>query len=172
MSYLQYTAKSHHLQWSVRQLSQICHHFYHNYCPDSLKHRRNIGLAKVSDESLLVLLLLQAELGITSQRRFYRICHLFFGRNLLERSRFNRRTKQLICLVQLIRQPLSEAISPDTIVIMDSFPLPLCQPIRNHRAKIFNDVADIGIMPLKTFSSMVLKSICWSLCRGLFSTML
>ncbi len=89
-------------------------------------------------------MLLQAELGITSQRRFYRICHLFFGHNLLERSRFNRRTKQLILLVQLIRQALSGAISPDTIVIMDSFPLSLCQPIRNHSAMIFNDVADIG----------------------------
>ncbi len=50
----------------------------------------------------------------------------------------------MIWLVQLIRQALSEAISPDTIVIMGSFPLPLCQPIRNHSAKIFNDVADIG----------------------------
>ncbi|RRA86892.1 IS982 family transposase, partial [Streptococcus agalactiae] len=37
MSHLQYTAKSHHLQWNVRQLSQICHHFYQNYCPDSFK---------------------------------------------------------------------------------------------------------------------------------------
>ncbi|AGZ22575.1 transposase [Streptococcus suis T15] len=35
MSYLQYTAKSYHLQWNVRQLSQISHHFYQNYCPDS-----------------------------------------------------------------------------------------------------------------------------------------
>ncbi len=35
MSHLQYTAKSHHLQWNVRQLSQISHHFYQNYCPDS-----------------------------------------------------------------------------------------------------------------------------------------
>ncbi len=138
-----------------------------------MKHRRNIALAKVSDESLLVSLLIQAELGITSQRRFYRICHLFFGHNLLERSRhFNRRTKQLIWLVQLIRQALSGAISPDTIVIMDSFPLPLFQPIRNHSAKIVNDVADIGYNAAKNFGAMGLKSICWSLCRGLFSTML
>ncbi len=48
----------------------ISSQFYRTYCPDSLKHRRNIGLDKVSDESLLVLLLLQAELGITSQRHF------------------------------------------------------------------------------------------------------
>ncbi|EPU08152.1 hypothetical protein SAG0125_05665, partial [Streptococcus agalactiae STIR-CD-21] len=52
MSHLQYTAKSHHLQWNVHQLSQICHHFYQNYCPDSFKHRRNVSLAKVSDESI------------------------------------------------------------------------------------------------------------------------
>ncbi|MGQ4080227.1 IS982 family transposase, partial [Streptococcus dysgalactiae] len=104
MSHLQYTAKSHHLQWSIAQLTQICSQCYRDYCPKSIKHRKNVGLSKVSDASLLVLLLLQAELGITSQRRFYRICHLFFCGNLLERSRFNRRTRQLIGVVQLIRQ--------------------------------------------------------------------
>ena len=109
-----------------------------------MKHRRNIGLAKVSDESLLVLLLFQAELGITSQRHFYRICQFFIGGNLLERSQFNRRTKQLIWLVQLIRKAMNRKISPDTIVIIDSFPLPLCQPARNHKIKIFNSFADIG----------------------------
>ena len=144
MSYLQYTAKSHYLQWNVRQLSQICHHFYHNYCPDSFKHQRNVGLVKVSDESILVLLLLQAELGITSQRHFYTICHLFPCGQLLERSRFNRRSKQLIWLVQLIRKAMSEMLPSDKLAIIDSFPLPLCQPVRNHRASIFKGLADIG----------------------------
>ncbi|HFI0420061.1 TPA: IS982 family transposase [Streptococcus suis] len=144
MSHLQYTAKSHHLQWKVHQLSQICHHFYQNYCPDSFKHRRDVGLVKVSDESILVLLLLQAELGMTSQRHFYTICHLFPCGQLLERSRFNRRSKQLIWLVQLIRKAMSDMISPDDIAIIDSFPLPLCQPGRNHRATIFKGLADIG----------------------------
>ncbi|HEL2353351.1 TPA: IS982 family transposase [Streptococcus suis] len=144
MSHLQYTAKSHHLQWNVRQLSQICHHFYHNYCPDSFKYRRNVGLVKVSDESILVLLLLQAELGITSQRHFYSIGHLFPCGQLLERSRFNRRSKQLIWLVQLIRKAMSEMLPSDKLAIIDSFPLPLCQPVRNHRVTIFKGLADIG----------------------------
>ncbi|NQM51400.1 IS982 family transposase [Streptococcus suis] len=122
----------------------MCHHFYQNYCPDSFKHRRNVGLAKVSDEALLVLLLLQAELGITSQRHFYSICHLFPCGQLLERSRFNRRSKQLIWLVQFIRKAMSEMLPSDKLVIIDSFPLPLCQPVRNHRATIFNGFADIG----------------------------
>ncbi len=104
ISHLHYTVKSHHLQWNIRQLCQICHHFYQNYCPDFFKHRRNVSLAKVSDESILVLLLLQTELGITSQRHFYSIYHLFPCGQILERSRFNRRSKQLIWLVQLIRK--------------------------------------------------------------------
>ena len=99
MSHLQYTAKSHHLQWNMKQLSKICHQLYHVYCPNSFKHRRNVSLSKVSDESLLVLLLLQAELGIKSQQHSYRICQLFPCGRLLERSRFNRRTRQLIWLV-------------------------------------------------------------------------
>ncbi|MCC9697313.1 IS982 family transposase, partial [Streptococcus agalactiae] len=72
MSHLQYTAKSHHLQWNFKQLSKICHQLYRDYCPESFKHSHNISLSKVSDQSLLVLLILQAELGIKSQRHFYR----------------------------------------------------------------------------------------------------
>ncbi|WP_421038888.1 IS982 family transposase [Streptococcus hyointestinalis] len=130
MSHLQYTAKS--------------HHFYQNYCQNSFKHRRNVGLAKVSDESILVLLLLQAELGMTSQRHFYTICRLFPCGQLLERSRFNRWSKQLIWLIQLIRKAMNDRLPSDRVAIIDSFPLPLCQPVRNHRATIFKGLADIG----------------------------
>lgn len=154
MSHLQYTAKSHHLQWNVHQLSQICHRFYQNYCPDSFKHRHNVSLAKVSDESILILLLLQAELGITSQRHFYSICHLFPCGQLLERSRFNCRSKQLIWLVQLIRKAMSEMLPSDKLAIIDSFPLPLCQSVRNHRATVFLKAQPIlATMPLNIFSS-------------------
>ena len=63
---------------------------------------------------------------------------------MLERSRFNRRSRQLIWLLQLIRQAMNDQISSDTIAIVDSSPLPLCQSVRNHRASIFEGVADIG----------------------------
>ena len=128
----------------MKQLSKICHQLYRDYCPDSLKHRRNVSLSKVSDESLLVLLLLQAELRIKSQHHFHRICQLFPCGQMLERSRFNRRSRQLIWLLQLIRQAMNDQISSDTIAIVDSSPLPLCQSVRNHRASIFEGVADIG----------------------------
>ncbi|MGZ7153898.1 IS982 family transposase, partial [Streptococcus pyogenes] len=79
-----------------------------------------------------------------SQRHFYKICRLFPYGRLLERSRFNRRSRQLIWLVQLIRKAMNDRINPDDIAIIDSFPLPLCQPVRNHRASIFKGKADIG----------------------------
>ena len=39
---------------------------------------------------------------------------------------------------------MNDQISSDTIAIVDSFPLPLCQSVRNHRASIFEGLADIG----------------------------
>lgn len=143
MSHLQYIAKSYHLQWNMRQLSKIFHQSYRDYCPACFKHHRNVNLSKVSDQSLLALLLLQAELGIKSQRHFYRICQLFTCGALLERSRFNKRARQLIWLVQVIRQAMNTQISPDTIVIIDIFSLPLCLPVRNYSVLIFNMIADI-----------------------------
>lgn len=74
MRRLQYTAKS-HLQWNIKQLAKICHQIYNYYYPASLKYRRNVHLSKITDQSLLVLFLLQAESG--SQRHFYCICQLF-----------------------------------------------------------------------------------------------
>ena len=63
---------------------------------------------------------------------------------LLERSRFNQRSRQLIWLVQIIWQAINTQISPNNIVIIDSFLLSLCQPVRNHRAHDFNELVDIG----------------------------
>lgn len=55
-----------HLQWYIKQLTKMCSKLYYDYCPDVFKYRRNVSLSKVSDESLLILLLLKAELGIKS----------------------------------------------------------------------------------------------------------
>ena len=160
MSHLQYTAKSHHLQWNLKQLSKICHQLYRNCCSESFKHRRKVNLSKVSDQFLLVLLLLQAELGIKSQRHFYCICQLFPCGRFLERSHFNRRARQPIWLVQLIRQAMNAQISPDTIVIIDSFPLPLCQPVRNYRTRIFDGLETLVTMSPRIYGSMGSKFIC------------
>ena len=51
---------------------------------------------------------------------------------------------KLVWLEQIIRQAINTQISPNNIVITDSFPLSLCQPVRHHRAHVFYELADIG----------------------------
>ena len=47
-----------------------------------------------------------------SHRHFHRICQLFPYGRILERSRFIRRSRQLIWLVQLIRQAMNKQLLP------------------------------------------------------------
>ena len=44
---------------------------------------------------------------------------------------------QLICLY-------FNQLDFDELVIIDSFPVLLCQPVRNHQAKVLKEVANIG----------------------------
>ncbi|WP_353726754.1 transposase (plasmid) [Lactiplantibacillus plantarum] len=144
MNYLKLKRFSHHLQVSFSRLNMICRSWYKLYAPDSLKHRRNTDQTKISDSSILAMLIWQAELGIESQRRF---CKFFVG---LSHSRFNRRSRQLLPLIYLIRHVLNQEVDlSGKILIMDSFPVPVCQPVRNYRVKIFHDMADIGYKATK-----------------------
>ena len=117
---------------------------YKLYAPDALKQRRNINRCKTSDSSILALLIWQASLGVESQRRF---CEKLVN---LSHSRFNRRARMLLPLIYLIRHGLNEEVDlSGDILIIDSFPVPVCQPIRNRRAKIFRGYADIGYKATK-----------------------
>ena len=50
---------------------------------------------------------------------------------MIEYSRFTQRIKQLGPVLQAIRQGLLSWINPGSIAIIDSYPLPLCQYVRN-----------------------------------------
>ncbi|QHC52296.1 MULTISPECIES: IS982 family transposase [Lactobacillus] len=139
MNYPKLKRFSHHLQVSFSRLNIICRCLYKLYAPDALKQRRNINRCKISDSSILALLIWQASLGVESQRRF---CEKLVN---LSHSRFNRRARMLLPLIYLIRHGLNEEVDlSGDILIIDSFPVPVCQPIRNRRAKIFRGYADIG----------------------------
>ena len=144
MNYPKLKRFSHHLQVSFTRLNVICRSWYQLYAPDFLKHRRNTAQARLSDSSILAMLIWQAELGIESQRRF---CRFFVG---LSHSRFNRRARQLLPLIYLIRHILNQEVDlSGRILIIDSFPVPVCQPVRNYRVKIFRSAADIGYKATK-----------------------
>ena len=144
MSYIKLNRFSHHLQVSFSRLNVICRSLYNLYAPDKLKHRKNIDQTKLSDNSILAMLIWQTEIGIESQRRF---CKFFVG---LSHSRFNRRAKMLLPLIRCIRQAWNQEVKvAGEFLIIDSFPVPVCQPVRNYRVKIFRGIADIGYKATK-----------------------
>lgn len=139
MNYLKLKRFSHHLQVDFHHLCFICNRWYQLFAPDYISKRRN---CKVSDSTILALLIWQAKIGIESQGRFYE--SLLYKLNL-SRSRFNRRARQLLPVIYAIRHGLNEEVDlTDRVMILDSFPVPLCQPVRNRRVKIFRGSANIG----------------------------
>ena len=101
-------------------------------------------------------MLFQAEIGMKAQRKFYQLIRNFFGFTRLERSHFYRRSRYLTPLLRLIR-PYFNQLDFDELVIIDSFPVLLCQPVRNHRIKFLNEVVNIGYCTFKNMWSYGLK---------------
>ena len=144
MNYLKLNRFSHHLQVSFARLNVICRSLYKFCAPDELNHRKNVDQVKISDSSILAMLIWQTEIGIESQRRF---CKFFVG---LSHSRFNRRARMLLPLMRCIRQDWNQEVkTAGEFLIIDSFPVPVWQPVRNYRVKIFRGIADIGYKATK-----------------------
>lgn len=107
----------------------------------------NVQQAKLADVLVLALMCWQVSLKMTVQTRYYQflVRNVFIHGKLPERSRFNRICRNAGQLLQLIRFGLvNDRANQPTYTIIDSLPLPLCDPIRNHRAKALKDYADIG----------------------------
>ena len=93
---------------------------------------------------ILALLIWQAKTGIELQRRF---CECF---GCLSHSRFNRRSRQLLQLTYQIRQKINQKVDlSGQFLIIGSFPVPVCQPVRNYRVRIFCGSANIGYKATK-----------------------
>lgn len=135
----------HEFQVTFHHLRYVMQVLLHHFAPICFITRRNFNHVKLSDASLLALMLIQTDWGITSQSRFYRIVQLLLPRlPLLERSRFNRRCRQLLPVIQLIRRNLTAHSECSDTAVIDSFPVPVCQNVRNRQVRIFNGCADIG----------------------------
>ena len=143
MNHFKLNRFSRHLQVSFSRLNAICRSLYKLYAPDELKHRRNVDQVKLSDSSILALLIWQAEIGSESQRRF---CSFFVG---LSHSRFNRRARMPLPLIRCIRQAWNQGVNTTGELLIIDIPVPLCQPVRNYRVKIFRGIADIGYKATK-----------------------
>ncbi|MCT3417890.1 IS982 family transposase, partial [Lactobacillus helveticus] len=127
-----------------KDLVKICRYWYRLSAPAEFSQRRNINQVKATNSLILALLIWQAKTGIESQRRF---CECF---GCLSHSRFNCRSRQLLQLIYQIRQKMNQKVDlSGQFLIIDSFPVPVCQPVRNYRVRIFRGSANIGYKATK-----------------------
>jgi len=142
---LQYKQPAIKVQSPLVKWTNILSPLYQRFVPISIRFRKNYQLAKLSDVHLLALLCWQVELGMTNQRLFYRFLLSIGFTGLPERSRFNRISIHASEIFKWIRSGLIKTAVPNpAYTIIDSFPMPLCHPIRNRRARLLKPDADIG----------------------------
>ncbi|EQC95569.1 MULTISPECIES: IS982 family transposase [Lactococcus] len=116
---------------------------YQTKVPLEVQNRKNVHLA--TSDCLVIACYLWGVLHFSETLKAkHQLAQSLFP-NFLEYSRFVRRCNALLLSIQLIRQALVfKEFEGIDVSIIDSFPIPLCQPIRNFRSKVLGDYANIG----------------------------
>ena len=106
--------------------------------------RRNYRQLKVDDVTILACMLLRIEWRYPSEKHFHEQL-LSWGITLPERTRYNRRCRQLTPVMKLIRTwLLKEWLIAPAYEVIDSAPITLASARRSHYAKVLREVADKG----------------------------
>ncbi|RBW68865.1 IS982 family transposase [Bacillus taeanensis] len=113
---------------------------------ESLFQRKNRHLLKQSDGEIISVHILGKLLGFYSERSWHRfiIGNLFERSQFPERSRYNRRCRDLLQMIKWIRYRIVQSQPVGAYTIIDSLPIPLCHNVRIPRIKRFKGVADRG----------------------------
>ena len=116
---------------------------YQTSVPLEVQNRKNVHLA--TSDCLVITCYLWGVLHFSETLKAkHQLAQSLFP-NFLEYSRFVRRCNALLLSIQLIRQALVfKEFEGIDVSIIDSFTIPLCQPIRNFRSKGLGDYANIG----------------------------
>ena len=116
---------------------------YQTSVPLEVQNRKNVHLA--TSDCLVIACYLWGVLHFSETLKAkHQLAQSLFP-NFLEYSRFVRRCNALLPSIQVIRQALVfKEVEGMSVSIIDSFPIPLCQPIRNFRSKVLGDYANVG----------------------------
>ena len=112
---------------------------YKKVAPESVKFRRNIDKALLSDSEIITIALCGEIVGIDSENAWYSLVkknfrHLFA--KMSNRSQFNRTRRYLSQVTNLIFTHVARHFA-DNVFIADSFPLEVCKFGRAHFCKEF-----------------------------------
>lgn len=119
---------------------------YDRFVPYCVRHRRNVHLQKQPDVIIIASYLWAIQEGCRTASSIYRaIRHSLFPNDFPERSRFCRICQNLSQSIQRMRYfMVSSLCEISSFGLIDSFPCALCHPIRNLRASLLSEVANIG----------------------------
>lgn len=116
---------------------------YDSTTPHQVRNRKNAHLG--TSDTLIITTYLWGVLHCSETVRAKHLLALGMLPHFIEYSRFVRRCNALMPTIQKMRQKLVfKEIEGISVSIIDSFPIPLCQPIRNLRSKVLGDYSNIG----------------------------
>ena len=123
---------------------------YLQYAPDQVLKRRNISQAKLSDSEIITITICGELVGIDSENAWFSFVkknYSYLFPNIGSRTRFNRTRRNLLQMMELLREKLLSVFSLpySRYFVIDSFPLPVCKFGRAHFCKTFRGYgADYG----------------------------
>ena len=107
---------------------------YEHHFPNALTHRPGRN-SKLADSEVITIAWVGEMVGIDSERAWYsfvkkEFCHLF--PHLPDRSRFNRRRRNLWAVSEKLREAINDELPLSDILIADSLSMPICDFKRAH----------------------------------------
>jgi hypothetical protein len=126
---------------------------YYLFAPESVKHRHGKP-PNLSDCEVITIVIVGELLGMDVEIRWYTLVkqhYLYLFPNLNERSRFNRRRRDLYPVINLLRAKLVEImLDPnDPWRIIDSLPVVIANWGRRSRVRVARDKGGYGICVAK-----------------------
>ncbi|WP_137631948.1 IS982 family transposase [Secundilactobacillus hailunensis] len=135
--------KSNLIQATVRKFVKIVTPIY-QLLPKYFRLRQNYRQLKVSDITIIACMLARIDLRDPSETHFHHIL-MAAGIVVPERSRYNRRCRNLFQIMKVIRQYLLKRYRHDcTYEIIDSAPITLVSARRSNQAKVLRAIACKG----------------------------
>lgn len=146
-SQLQNTQFYSEVQTTYQAILEKVEELYLQFVPAMIRLRRNIDQQKQPDTVIISTIIWGMMMGFSSQSDAYRaICaFLYVSSDFPSRSRYSRICGNLKNVLKIIRYEYVKSLDNQArYAVIDSFPCPLCATIRNRRAKLFSEIANIG----------------------------
>lgn len=165
-SYNNYNTLIHSFEDFILLVFVLIDDLYQQYVPVSVKNRRNIKKAKLSDTECITIAICGELLGIDSEKAWYSFVkrnyhHLFPG--MCSRSRFNRTRRNLMQVTGLSMEKLAGYMdfTASPYRVADSFPLPVCKFGRARYGQGFlHGRGSLREMPLKKGNLLRIQGTC------------